>query len=238
MVSLWLMTTNSAENVEKFYELVRSLPVVSDKVTTHSYQEMYGEFLLPFIKKKRKLKESIRFFEIGLGCDKDEFFGGSIEIWHRLFSKEDTLWTADLEGGCIEKARAAGKLYNFNTLVGDQGYIPTLRNWMNVTGGNFDVIIDDGGHWNSQIYKTIHELWGNLAPGGLYFIEDLQIGRNAGDKVVMSDVLRDWVEQLLINKGAQVFNHTILPRIKAIYFQAEACVIVKCAENDKARCSS
>ncbi len=226
-----------ADNVEKFYQTVKKLPVISDKITTHSYQEMYGEFLLPFIKKKRAADKPIRFFEIGLGCDGEKFYGGSLEIWNALFSTNDILWAADYVGECITKAKADGKLHNFKTVLGDQEDIPTLQKWMETTGGNFDVIVDDGGHMNKQIYNTIHTIWSSLAPGGLYFIEDLQIGRNFNETMVMSDVLRDWSEQLLINEPFPKYKHKILPGIKAIYYQFEAVVIVKCQKNDISRCS-
>ncbi len=232
LLNLVVVPVFCVDNVEKFYQLVKKLPVISDKITTHSYQEIYGEFLLPFIKKKRAAGKNIKFFEIGLGCDNDKFYGGSVEIWNALFSANDELWAADYRGNCIDKARAEGKLYNIKTMVGNQEDIPTLQKWMNISGGNFDIIVDDGGHLNKQIYNTVQTIWSSLAPGGLYFIEDLQIGRNFNETLVMSDVIRDWIEQLIINKPYPKFTHKILPGMKAIYCQAEACVLIKCHTND------
>jgi hypothetical protein len=48
-----------------------------------------------------------------------------------------------------------------------------------------------------------------IQPGGLYFIEDMQVGRdaryeNSNGLFVMTDVIKDWIEQLIIppiNKG-------------------------------------
>ena len=35
----------------------------------------------------------------------------------------------------------------------------------------------DVGHRQNQIYHTFMAFWSGLAPGGLYFIEDLQVSR-------------------------------------------------------------
>jgi hypothetical protein len=131
---------------------------------------MYGLFLLPFIKEFHQNSKNIKFFEIGMGCAGDNFYGGSVEIWNSIFSSQDELWTADWQGGCIDKARAAGKLYNFKTLVGDQSNVTVLREWMKISGGKFDVIIDDGGHTNKQIYTTVYELWDHLLPGSVWLM--------------------------------------------------------------------
>ena len=53
-----------------------------------------------------------------------------------------------------------------------------IQRWVEESGGNFDVIVDDGGHRNSHILNTFMGLWRALKPGGLYFIEDLQVGRD------------------------------------------------------------
>ena len=83
-----------------------------------------------------------------------------------------------------------------HVLVGDQGNVAHLRRWAKKSGGNFDVIIDDGGHRNSLIYTSFTELWPHLKNGGVfavprhvrhlassswsfprYFLEDLSMGR-------------------------------------------------------------
>ena len=61
-------------------------------------QEVFGNFLIPYIREKRAKKQTVKFFEIGLGCDGDKLYGGSLEIWNKLFSKQDNLWAADAFG--------------------------------------------------------------------------------------------------------------------------------------------
>lgn len=80
-----------------------------------------------------------------------------------------------------------------------------------------------------------------LKPGGLYVIEDLQVGRQRpfvdDSGMVMSDVIQSWIEQLLINKDFAQRKYPIPPRIKWIFCQQEACVIARCLDDDRAACS-
>lgn len=75
-----------------------------------------------------------------------------------------------------------GKLNKrINTVVGDQLNRDDIHRWVRETGGNFSVIIDDGGHGNDMIYNTFDIMFQDaLAPGGLYFIEDLCFSRYPG----------------------------------------------------------
>eukprot|EP01034_Spumella_vulgaris_P037638 gene37638-46433_t len=58
----------------------------------------------------------------------------------------------------------------------DQGDVKTVESWVVQSGGGFHAIIDDGGHQNNQIKTSFDILFEKaLLPGGLYFIEDLQV---------------------------------------------------------------
>eukprot|EP00966_Prymnesium_polylepis_P212279 4917263-Prymnesium_polylepis.1 len=95
---------------------------------------------------------------------------------------------------------------------------------MNASGGAFDAIIDDGSHVNSDIMGTFTVLWPHLRPGGLYFLEDLQLGRAARAGIVgkqrfedtngtsvVADVIQSWVEQLLIQWPPPKTDATVVP---------------------------
>merc|ERR1711918_218223 len=101
---------------------------------------------------------------------------------------------------CVDKIKAQGMLpKHLHVLVGDQEHPEVLQGWIKESGGMFDVVIDDGGHTNKQIKTSFDYLWPHVKPGGLYFLEDLQVGRGqekSGDPVV-SDIIQDWIEQLL-----------------------------------------
>ena len=151
-----------------FITTAETFDPVTDKVTTHSFYTMYGRFLLPYYQRKPRMK----MLEIGLGCDMNYGPGASVSLWKTLFPVAE-LWEAEYDGACVEKAVKEGKLDGLHPLVGDQGNNATLDSWIEKSGGQFDVVIDDGGHHNCQIKASFDKLWPQLLPGGLYFIEDI-----------------------------------------------------------------
>jgi trans-aconitate methyltransferase len=57
------------------------------------------------------------------------------------------------------------------TMVDVKDYVPDR---------NFDIIIDDGSHWDHDIAVAVQRLWRNVKPGGWYVIEDLATQYNQG----------------------------------------------------------
>ena len=223
------MNSQLFPNEAQFVHAATSLQPITDKVTTHKYYPMYGQFLLPYYKRIPTMK----MLEIGLGCDMNYEPGASVALWKKLFPKAN-LWEAEYNKTCVEISTKQGKLDGFNTLVGDQGDNATLDKWISKSGGNFDIIIDDGGHHNCQIITSFIKLWPTIKPGGLYFIEDLQVGkwrgfRHAGTascnakKFTFSDKLQDWLEDLIYQGGYGSKKWDV----HFMYCQAEACVLGK-----------
>ena len=134
------------------------------------------------------------------------------------------------------------------TLVGDQADRQVLKQWIKSSRGRFDVIIDDGGHTNEMIYNSFDILFRDgLKPGGLYFIEDLHVGRLHApyNGTTMTDLIQAWIEQLLVpniyvNKDERSTSirsmYPIPHAVKWIFCQAEACVMAKCENSDTAKC--
>ncbi len=152
-----------------FLDTAHSVQPLTDKVTVHRYERMYGQFLLPFYKKKPNMK----FFEIGLGCPTHFGIGASAQLWKKLFPEAE-IWEGERNASCVEevKTNTPMLLDGINVLTGDQGNVTVLDRWIEESGGGeFDVIIDDGGHQNCQILTTFEKFWPLLRPGGLYFIE-------------------------------------------------------------------
>jgi len=220
--------------VDKVATLAASLSPKSDKFTEHGYQTMYGIFLEPLAKAGSKAK----LLEIGLGCNMMYGPGASVKVWQALLPNVE-LWEADFDVACVELARSRGQLKGVNTLTGDQGDKAVLAEWVAQSGGNFDVIIDDGGHQNTQIMASFDALWPAVKRGGLYFIEDLQVGRNSefqegydttGGSMVISDVVQAWVEQLLIpapDAKSSALTWPLPVDVEFAMCQKQACVIGK-----------
>jgi cephalosporin hydroxylase len=89
--------------------------------------------------------------------------GGSLKIWRDFFPEAEIVGVDTLES-CKEFETG-----NIKIFIGDQADVKFLE-----TLGNFDIIIDDGGHYMTQQQVSMNTLLANqLNPGGLYVIEDL-----------------------------------------------------------------
>lgn len=211
-------------------------PPVSDKITDHAYNRMYDHFLSPIRHKDLKM------LEIGLGCDMNYGPGASVKIWDAFLSPNSELWEAEFDAGCVKRYRS--KLGRVKALTGDQGDSATLDRWLQETGGNFDFVVDDGGHRNDQILNSFAKLWPAVKPGGYYFIEDMQVGRHTNHQrpsngaPVVADVIHQWNDQLIMEPGmhthatAKARDHKLPSKVLFILCQDEACVIAKCPEDD------
>lgn len=221
----------------------------TDKVSAHTYQIMYGIFLVPMAQKfKEDGNEKLRILEIGMGCNMFYGPGKSVAVWKRLLGKSGDIWVADNNATCVDSAVKNNQLQGVNPLSGDQSDRNVLKSWMKNSNGSFDVIIDDGGHSNEMIYTSFDVLFNNaLAPGGLYFIEDMQVGRIHApyNGIIMSDLIQAWTEQLIVpnryvngDKRSEALRvkYPIPPAVKWIFCQAEACVIAKCEFLEHAKC--
>ena len=192
---------------------------------------MYGQFLLEFAMHTPTLK----FLEIGLGCNMNYGPGASVNVWKKLLPQAD-LWEAEYDEECVKKAQSEGKLEGLNVLVGDQGNFTVLASWVAESGGQFDVIIDDGGHHNCQIMNTFEILWPQLNPGGYYFIEDLHVGKarlriqsNQCKNVPFHEYLVDWQKQLIYQSwpGQMRSTYSLPGDLMFVHCQAGACVLHK-----------
>ena len=65
-----------------------------------------------------------------------------------------------------------------------------------------------GGHTQGQIFASFMALWPTVKPGGLYFIEDLQVSRGFGayqfrekerKDVSMMDYIYNWMGKLCVH---------------------------------------
>lgn len=122
----------------------------------------------PYHKEKHFLEAYEKFFkdrnpqrilEIGVQG------GGSLELWKQYFPNAEVVGV-DIDEQCKEHEKLGD---NIKVFIGDQTKVKFLE-----TLGNFDIIIDDGGHYMTQQQVSLNTLLANqLNPGGLYVIEDL-----------------------------------------------------------------
>lgn len=228
---------------EMLLRIAKTFNPITDKFTAHAYQEMYGYHMIPKMRELWAEGHQIKFLEIGLGCCMTYGPGASANVWKSIFKPTDTLWFAESDEECVKKSKAAGQLRGFKVVVGDQANPETVNHWVKQIGTPLDIIIDDGGHSSTAIMTSFVRLWPLLAPGGLYFIEDLLV--NLMHPFTTSeplqnavDYINSWIFQLQMPYEKIAAPHLKIPSgIKWISCQAHACVIAKCKINDVATCS-
>ena len=237
-----LRTDFMFDGEKTFRTMARANNPTTDKVTDHSYQKMYGHFLLPMLEKFKFENKTMKFLEIGLGCGMSYGPGASVKVWKDIFAGHDVdLWEAEFDAACVKKSKSEGKLDGIKVVTGDQSDPAVLQRWVKESGGKFDVIIDDGGHISKQVLSSFKALWPQVNPGGNYFIEDLQVAYSPfwappGFPAV-TKVMQAWVEVLHVgpNKAMEHHKHILseypLPEgLDMIVCQREACVLHKDAK--------
>ncbi len=158
--------------IDQFVDIVKHSATsdgqYTDKVAEHSYEIMYGAFLMPLVNALKGTNETIKVLEIGLGCDMVYGPGKSLAVWRNLYGKNAEIWEGEYDEACIKNNTA--KFDNVHVLTGDQGNKTTLDRWVKESGGKFNTIIDDGGHKNYQIKATFDTLFEQaLLPGKIIY---------------------------------------------------------------------
>jgi predicted O-methyltransferase YrrM len=108
-------------------------------------------------------EQRLRVLEIGL------YNGGSLRMWR------DYLPNATLHGIDIDPRTLAyqEEVPNSQVRLVDQADAHALDAFVAELGGNYDFILDDGGHTMEQQIVSFEVLWPQVMPGGVYVIEDL-----------------------------------------------------------------
>jgi hypothetical protein len=110
--------------------------------------------------------EPVRVLEIGIGGYEKDLGGGSLNMWKRFFHR-GLIFGLDV----FDKTELSQP--RLTALVGNQGD-PGDLTAVAEEHGPFNIIIDDGSHENSDVRTSFGTLFGYLADGGIYVIEDLQ----------------------------------------------------------------
>ncbi|KAK6859901.1 hypothetical protein PG995_003537 [Apiospora arundinis] len=198
----------------------------TDKVTTHQYWLMYDKYF-PAIRNKK-----LKMLEIGLGCDMNYGPGKSYYTWLEYFPNVD-LYYMEYDGACAEKW--AAETTGATIYSGDQADKAFLQKFIDETGGDFDIIIDDGGHTMNQQQVSLEVLWKIVKPGGMYFVEDLQTsfmpsyggdgtGGKDPNKHTMSKFIYELIDDKLQGDGKR---HPISAEMRGIDCMREVCLFHK-----------
>lgn len=153
---LRLPTLDSLPDSLRNYNLIELSEIFgTDKQPSmHNFIDVYDRYLTP-------LRDSVhRVFEIGI------FNGASHKMWKCFFD------SAEVYGIDIKPKPWVEKL-GIHTYIADQADRDDLQAFIDSSGGNFDVIIDDGGHFMDHQQVSLGFLFKHLKPGGLFIIEDV-----------------------------------------------------------------
>ena len=136
----------------------------SDKGTewwpAHGYTSVYERWF------ESMRKEPLRLLEIGV-CD-PRMPGASLKGWYEYFPNATIFGYDIVDAHHFDNDRIL-------TFVGDQSDPADLARFVESSGGEFDIIIDDGSHKDMHQQVSLVYLFPHLKPGGQYFIEDLQV---------------------------------------------------------------
>lgn len=133
----------------------------SDKWGKHSYTPHYEKHFDRFKRKK------VKILEIGVGGNESKILGGaSLRMWKSYFRKGYIYGMDIYDKSALQEKRI--KIYQ-----GDQSDEVFLKK-VGGEAGPFDIIVDDGSHFNEHIIISFITLFPYLNNGGIYVIEDLQ----------------------------------------------------------------
>ncbi|WP_197026492.1 rhamnan synthesis F family protein [Hylemonella gracilis] len=108
-------------------------------------------------------EQPIRLLEIGIQN------GGSLEIWSRYFPNAQVLVGCDINPKCAELKYEDPRI---KVVVGDAN-APVTQQEVLSHSQKFDVILDDGSHFSSDIVRSFALYFPKLEDGGVYVAEDL-----------------------------------------------------------------
>jgi Methyltransferase domain len=123
----------------------------------HGYTEIYARY---FGDVRHKVKKVL---EIGIAG------GASLMMWHEYFENA-TIFGIDHNDAYVRPMM--GKEMFIQAVCMEATKKEDWDHFAKCWGGDFDIIIDDGGHFSNQIIAAFNNAWPLLGRGGLYFVED------------------------------------------------------------------
>ena len=237
LMSAILPAETVSEKNKKAYEYLDNLAIQAgtDKNSYfHNYTKVYSKYF------DSMHTDKIRFMEIGI------YHGNSVKLWESYFTNAE-LHFVDINGLQIQYHSPRAQ-YHFV----DQANIADMQALAKNIGGNFDIIIDDGGHTMVQQINSFKALFPSIKSGGVYVIEDLhtsywaawggggQIGAPAKKMGTCVEFLKNLIDDLNYTAGITTVADIakISPELRAtlniyqsdidsIHFYQSLCFIFK-----------
>lgn len=200
----------------------------------HMYQNLYCDSFHPI----RHLP--LRMLEIGFGCGHWKGVNGVSSLTWKGYFKSLKYYAIDYMP--LSKATEMTECWNEFQLkhpnvveklwVGDQANTTFLAQVVNEfraientsIPAQFDIIIDDGGHFYGQMKASMMHLWPYISDGGMYVIEDLAADYH------FSRVVAKWIEKLSFGEGyldGGAFENFMPAGIKTITCAHQICMFRK-----------
>lgn len=127
----------------------------------HNYTAVYERHFAPIRERAAKV------VEIGV------LGGASVRMWEEYFPAAQII---GLDIKVVTKRWATSRI---SIHIADQGKPEDLRRVIAETGGDFDIVIDDGSHLHEHQRISFETLFPAVRSGGLYAIEDLHASPGA-----------------------------------------------------------
>ena len=219
-------------SLRSFDDIVRSLPIQTDKISPHDYGPFYTRHLHQF----RTSAQPLRILEIGLGCGMRYGPGASVPLWLHpdLFPRAKVeLHIFEYNRDCGLQWKASHPEYASVVLhFGDQSSSADLHEMLKLSG-QFDFIVDDGGHTMVQQQVSLLYLFAHgLKKGGVYFLEDYGTssmgGYNPTGTATTAVKTLQWTSNLL--RAESIPNKPINPELallESISCGPEICAFFK-----------
>ncbi len=139
-----------------------------DKLHAHSYIDSgFYEQLFKWVKVRRLLELGIGYQDLMAPFVPEYIHGASLKLWESYFP-DAAIYACDIRPETLVNE---GRIQSF---VCDQSSPLALLELVRTTGGNWDVVIDDGSHVLSDQVVTAVTLLPHVTPGGVYVVEDCQ----------------------------------------------------------------
>ena len=130
---------------------------IKSKYYSRKYQKYFRIYDELFFNYKNK---KITFIEIGVAN------GGSLVMWKKYFGKNSRIIGVDLNPRC-----KIFKKKGFEIFIGDSSNKEFMNSVFKKVG-KVDIILDDGGHTNSQQINAVANCIPHINSGGLLVTED------------------------------------------------------------------